>query len=280
MHTQAAGSYDYVAVGHVTIDVLFDDEKRQRTQPGGSAFYSGLQAARLGLRTLLITRGEPDRLGKLLEPFAEELSVHVVPSDATSTFETHGSASRRRQRVRAWAGLIPADEVSVSTSILHLAPVARETPSRSQSTAGFLGVTPQGLLRRWHRDGEIELTQIDPSELPSDFDALVISERERACCEALLKRAPLVAITAGEGPTEVRMPDGSVRQVAPARMRLQGAHDDLGAGDVFAAAFFVALQEGLSPPAAARFGNAAAAVRIAGDGPHAIGTRQEIERGL
>jgi sugar/nucleoside kinase (ribokinase family) len=300
MHTHPAGSYDYLAVGHVTIDVLFDHDGEPRIQPGGSAFYSGLQAARLGLRTLLITRGEPHRLRELLEPFADELTVQIVPSHATSTFETHGSGASRRQWVRAWAGLIPASAVSASTSILHLAPVARETPRTSQSLAGFVGMTPQGLLRRWRQDGEIELAQIEASELPSNIDALVISKSERACCKALLERAPLeraplehapleraplehaplVAITAGEGPTEVHMPDGSVRQVAPAAVRLHGVHDDLGAGDVFAAAFFVALQEGCSPPAAACFGNAAAAVRIGGDGPDAIGDREAIERGL
>jgi sugar/nucleoside kinase (ribokinase family) len=52
--------------------------------------------------------------------------------------------------------------------------------------------------------------------------------------------------------------------------------DDLGAGDVFAAAFFVALHEGLAPAQAAAFGNAAAAVRIAGLGPGAIGERHAI----
>jgi ribokinase len=52
--------------------------------------------------------------------------------------------------------------------------------------------------------------------------------------------------------------------------------EDLGAGDVFAAAFFVALSEGRSPLEAATFGNAAAAVRIAGTGPGAIGTRAAI----
>jgi sugar/nucleoside kinase (ribokinase family) len=56
--------------------------------------------------------------------------------------------------------------------------------------------------------------------------------------------------------------------------------DDLGAGDVFAAAFFVALHEGLSPERAAAFGNAAAAVRIEGVGADAIGDRSAIEARL
>ena len=52
--------------------------------------------------------------------------------------------------------------------------------------------------------------------------------------------------------------------------------DDIGAGDVFAAAFFVALAEGRPPLQAAVAGNVAAAVRIAGIGPDAIGRRAEL----
>jgi sugar/nucleoside kinase (ribokinase family) len=49
---------------------------------------------------------------------------------------------------------------------------------------------------------------------------------------------------------------------------------------VFAAAFFVALREGRSAQAAATFANAAAAVRIAGDGAQAIGDRTAVEARL
>jgi ribokinase len=56
--------------------------------------------------------------------------------------------------------------------------------------------------------------------------------------------------------------------------------DDVGAGDVFAAAFFVALGEGRTPRAAAAFANAAAAVRIAGAGADAIGDRTAVEERL
>ena len=54
-------------------------------------------------------------------------------------------------------------------------------------------------------------------------------------------------------------------------------HDDLGAGDVFAAAFFVALREGRPAECAASFANAAAAIRIEGLGASAIGSRAEID---
>jgi sugar/nucleoside kinase (ribokinase family) len=56
--------------------------------------------------------------------------------------------------------------------------------------------------------------------------------------------------------------------------------DDVGAGDVFAAAFFVALREGHPARPAAAFANAAAAVRITGAGAGAIGGRAAVEARL
>lgn len=277
-------SYDYVAVGHVTADVLHDAGRRPRRQPGGGAFYSALQAARLGLRALVITRGEPDELRALLAPFAGEIAVQILPAARTSTFETWGAGSRRRQRLRSWAGPIspadlPAAAAPERTSILHLAPVAQETPPAWPLAADFVGLTAQGLVRHWdQRTGEIAVGPIDRARLPAHLDAVVISAAERESCAPLFDRAiPVIAVTAGEGPTSVHLAGvGPEARVAP--RPIDGAHEDLGAGDVFAAAFFIALREGLPPPQAAARGNAAAAVRIGGRGPDAIGDLAAIER--
>ena len=61
---------------------------------------------------------------------------------------------------------------------------------------------------------------------------------------------------------------------------LEDAVDDIGAGDVFAAAWFVALHEGRPAVQAAAFATAAAAVRLQGAGAGAIGARAEIEARL
>jgi hypothetical protein len=286
---EQALQYDYLALGHVTADVLLDTDGRQRRQPGGGAFYSGLQAARLGLRTLVITRGEPDELRSLLARFAGELTVEILPAAQSSTLETCGSGSQRRQRLRSWAGPIsPADLRAVEpaptrTSIMHLAPVVRETPPEWPWEAAFVGLTAQGLVRRWEqRSGEIANGPIDMARLPPRLDAVVISAAERESCAALFDRTvPVIAVTAGEGPTSIHLAGGGAGGGADARVAprpVSGAHDDLGAGDVFAAAFFVALREGLSPLDAAARGNAAAAVRISGRGPDAIGDLAAIER--
>lgn len=280
--------FDYVTVGHVTVDVLTSDGSRR---PGGGAFYSALQAARLGLRTLIVTKGRPEELEQLLEPYREELEVRVMPAKHTTTFATRWDDGTRRQRLLAWAGAID-ETIEANTAILHLAAVARETPCRWQGSAEFIGVTPQGLLREWDKDGLISLAPLDPHAIPAHFDALVLSEAELAHSQWLIAsqadegvesqgagRAPvgnptLIAVTAGAQPTLVRLPDGTVLETSvPA---VAEPRDDLGAGDVFAAAFFVALHEGRSPADAAAYGNAAAAVRVAGTGAQAIGDRAAV----
>jgi sugar/nucleoside kinase (ribokinase family) len=268
--------YDYVAVGHVTCDGL-NDGSGERFQPGGTAFYSALQAARLGLRALIVTQGAPAQIEQLLSPYSGEIDLQVIPAPRTTTLATRGAGAVRVQSVLAWAGPI-VDPPRVDTEILHLAPVARETPSCWCGSATFLGITPQGLVRDW-RSGKVKAVPLDAALLPSRFDAAVISEHERPCCELLFaaaeERGACVAVTAGARPASVHMSSGeALRAAIPPAVEVR---DDLGAGDVFAATFFVALAEGREPLAAAAFANAAAAVRIAALGPNAIGTRAQVQ---
>jgi sugar/nucleoside kinase (ribokinase family) len=270
--------FDYTTVGHVTVDVTRDGSRRA----GGTAFYSALQAARLGQRTLIVTRGVPRVIEKLLEPYRGELELEILPAGQTTTLETSHAGPARSQRVLAWAGAID-ERVLVDTSILHLAPIARETPGRWSGHADFVGLTPQGLVRGWSGDaGEIFPTTPDPRRIPERCQAVVMSEQERASCAELISGAgaagAIVAVTAGRSPTTLLLPGGQALAVEVPSV----AHpsDDVGAGDVFAAAFFIALREGRAPRQAANFANAAAAVRIGSAGAQAIGDRSAIEARL
>jgi pfkB family carbohydrate kinase len=296
--------YDYTTVGHVTVDVLADGTRR----PGGSAFYAGLQAARLGMRALIVTQGVAAELEPMLEPYRGELALLIVPAAATTTLQTHGSGLSRSQRLTAWAGEMP-DDLALDTAILHLAPVARETPSSWRGDAAFVGLTPQGLVRRWPPGGgDVWLTAgfasaaearaphaedgtgageraggaDDAVGLAARCDALVVSEGERASCarmiDASIAAGAAVAVTAGPGPTLLLSCDGDAQAVGV--RPVERPVDDLGAGDVFAAAFFVMLHQGRPPAEAAAFANAAAAVRMLGAGAHAIGRRDAVDRRL
>lgn len=267
--------FDYTTMGHVTIDVLPDGTRR----PGGTAFYSALQASRLGLRALILTRGSGPEIERLLEPYRAELELEIQPADQTTTLQTSGAGAKRRQRLLAWAGPIEG-EPNLDTSILHLAPVARESPRRWGGEAGFVGLTPQGLVREWAAGGgEISLTAADPAAFPERCDALVISEVEQISCAELVSRAmgadTVVAVTAGHRPTTVHVPGRDALHVPTPATEEPG--DDIGAGDVFAAAFFIALREGQPAAGAAGFAAAAAALRIAGSGPSSIAGRDAID---
>jgi 1D-myo-inositol 3-kinase len=273
--------YDYVTVGHVTVDVLADGSRR----PGGTAFYSALQAARLGLHALILTQGDPPEVERLLEPYRDELDLTVRPAAHTTTLSTWGEGAERRQRLLAWAGPFAAP-VEVDTAILHLAPVARETSRGCFGThpphVELVGLTPQGLLREWDAQGDLALTSPPPELLPERRDAVVLSVGERGHCEDFLSTAredgAIVAVTAGPRPVTLLLAGSETLRVpVPA---VERSRDDLGAGDVFAAALFVALREGRPPMAAAAFAGAAAAVRLAGSGPGAIGDRRAIEARL
>ncbi len=273
--------YDYTTVGHVTIDVLDDGSRR----PGGTAFYSALQAARLGRRALIITRGDPAELERLLEPYAGELELQVQPAATTTTLRTSGQGEDRRQRVLAWAGPI-GEDVRVATSILHVAPVARETPSHWQGAAELVGLTPQGLVRTWDPSAGAEIAQGRPPqgalELASRCEAIVLSEYERASCAELIAAASangaLVAVTAGAHPLTLIVPGSEPLELDV--FAHEHPVEDLGAGDVFAAAFFIALHERRPAREAARFAGAAAAVRVAGAGAGAVGNGEQIDARL
>lgn len=273
------------------------------SRAGGSAFYSALQAARLGQRALIVTQGVTAEIEQLLEPYRAELDLEISPAPQTTTLQSTGAGATSRQRMLAWAGVIEED-VSVDSSILHLAPVARETPARWRGRADFIGLTPQGLVRAWSgRRGEIGPAPLDRSRLPEHCGAIVFNETERESCAWLIdatrgsdsigegpaatgehgrvdgpRGGAVVAITAAAAATALHLPDGGTARVQVPT--IEEFVDDVGAGDVFAAAFFVALREGQAPSEAAAFANAAAAVRIAGAGANAIGDRAAIEARL
>ena len=272
--------FDYITVGHVTVDVLEDGSRR----PGGTALYSALQAARLGLRALILTRGEPGEIESMLEPWASELELRVQPAAETTTLATSGSGAQRTQRLLAWAGpIVPEDQAACA--ILHLAPVAAELPRPWPRGGRLLGLTPQGLARSHPEPGGVVHATVPEAAAIAQadrVDVLVISQREHAVCAELIERAraagALIAVTDGDRPTTILPPGGEPIEL-PVHL-LERAADDLGAGDVFAAALFTGLAEGRSPARAGALANAAAAMRMRGTGPEAIARRAEIEASL
>lgn len=261
--------YDYVAVGHVTVDIMPDGERRA----GGTVLYGALQAARLGLRALILTRGVPAEVRELLAPYANEVEVEVQRAPATTTLQTSRADGTRRQRVLAWAGAMERPRAPAAR-VVHLAPVAAELRGPVAAGGAFVGLTPQGLVRAWPGPAR-EIVMVAPApevcEVARGCGALVLSEHERAACAEMISTTVaaggVVAVTAAHEPTELLTAQGTTP--APVA-EVERPVDDLGAGDVYASVFFLELAGGAQPAQAARWAAAAAALRMLGSGPGAI----------
>lgn len=278
---------EYLAVGHITVDLLPDGSPVL----GGTALYSALTAARFGLRTAVITRGNftrhGDAIGDALNQYAEEIEIILQSSQQPTVFTNATAAGRRVQTIHSWAGRIDLNGIPAhwrAAEIVHLAPVAQEIDPRQAGrlSPAFLGATPQGWMRRWppSHSGSVSLGSLRlPSEILSRIDAMVLNAEEQSLArdqiEAVSSRG-LVAITRGPQPAQI-LDRGRLFEVPsfPARMV-----DDAGAGDVFAAALFILRANHESTISAGRMAAAAAAKRIQGQGPDAVPTRQEVEEYL
>jgi 1D-myo-inositol 3-kinase len=256
--------------GHVTIDRLAGG-----THAGGSACYAGRALAGLGARPRIFTAAGPDfPLGALAG-----LESCVVPAAATTSFENaYAADGTRTQRVLAAAP--PLDPARLpaawrSPDVLVLAPVLGEVDVAAFAAAApapFVGVCVQGLLREVAPDGAVRPRPLPPGGAGlSAAGAAVVGEDEVRGSPELLARlaaaVPVVAFTQGARGCEVLVRGRSHRiGVHPAR-----EVDPTGAGDVFAAGFFLALARGEDPLGAARLGAAAASVAVEGVAGEALG---------
>jgi hypothetical protein len=263
---------DALMVGHVTID-RFDDG---REALGGAALYGGLLYARAGLDAAIVTAGDPEVLAERMGVLADELEVLVLPAPSLTTFGLSGSGAGRVLRVLERAPDIPL--VRAEAPIVHLGPVAAEIGPEWTEQDGLVGITPQGLVRRWGEDGVVHLYR-RPGLEAYDADLVVLDEQEAKSAPALAdswRKGAVVAITRGDGPASVRRAEERLEVPALA----VHAVDDTGAGDVFAAALLLALSEGRELEAAVRYAHAAAGLHVEGLGPGTVPTRAAVEARL
>ncbi len=256
--------------GHVTLD-----RYGEALLPGGSAYYAGQAYRALGARARVVTAAGPDFPAIALAG----LEAQVAPAARTTSFENrYGPDGRRSQRVTTVApAVVPAalDPAWRSVEILHLAPILGEVDVRAWREAvraRVLGVGLQGLLRVVLPGGEVAQPrwELDPADL-AGVDAVCLGEDDLTGQGDLLARlaaaVPLVAFTQAERGCEI-LDRGRTSRVGAFPARLV---EPTGAGDVFAAGFFLGLARGATPVEAARLGAAAASIVVEGRAGEALG---------
>ena len=263
---------DYLAIGHITVD-----QTPEGPRLGGSAAYAALTAQALGWRAGIVTAwAEELPLGPLAD-----LPIINLGAEKSSTFENIYTPAGRLQRYSGEAAfleyhLIP--QAWRNPRILHLAPVAREVSPRIMKYVedSFLGVTPQGWLREWDADGRVRVTHWEEGSLVLNrADAAVLSRTDvsgdQTQIERLAAACPLLVVTEGEAGATIYAQGEEHHISAPA----VEAIDPTGAGDIFAAAFFVQLYQGAEPREAARFASLLAARSVERRGLAGVPTREE-----
>jgi len=268
---------DYLVLGHFARDLT-----PAGARTGGTVAYSALTARALGLRVGVVTACDPDLDLSALE----DIPIIAAPASHSTTFENIQTPTGRRQVLHHVAPPVALDQVPEpwrAAAIVHLGPIAGEVPDRldRRFRPSLLGLTPQGWLRGWDDQGHVH-----PHAWPGAAEALpqagavVISVEDVAGdeeqIEAMALACRVLAVT--EGPAGARLYwNGDLRRFRAPRVP---EVDPTGAGDIFAAAFFIRLHQTRDPWEAARFAVQVSARSVTRPGLKGIPTAQEIEQSL
>ncbi len=265
---------DYLVIGHVT-----QDKTPTGSRLGGTASFAALTARAFGLKVGIVTSVSP---GTSLAALSGIPLVNVASPQSTS-FENIRTPAGRTQIVQHQAAPIPLESVPEPwrrSAIIHLGPVAQELPAEIAKglSATVLGMTPQGWMRKWDAAGHVSACKWDAAEALLPLAGAVVISREDVggdddVIEAMAHHTRVLAVTENAGGAVLYW-NGDRRRF---RSREVSLVDDVGAGDIFAAAFFIRLYMTRDPWEAARLATALAAQSVTREGFASIPTPQEIE---
>jgi hypothetical protein len=268
---------DYLIIGHLTQDLTASGPVL-----GGTASYAARTALAFGLRVGIVTSCEPNIDLESLKG----VSVSLRPDEYSSTFENIQTADGRIQYIHHVAS--PLDYSMIphtwrNAPIVHLGPVAQEVDPRLARAFpnSQVCLTPQGWLRSWNADHLIH-----PSDWPEarfvleNANAAVLSiedvQGNESWIEDMLTSIRILVVTEGARGARLYW-NGDLRYFKPPQMT---EVDPTGAGDVFAAAFFVRLFQTRDPWEAARFATDLAANSVTRPGLAGTPTAEEVQDAL
>jgi sugar/nucleoside kinase (ribokinase family) len=266
---------DYLVLGHVCKDLL-----PQGYAVGGTVAYSALTARNLGQRAAIVTSAASDFD---FQSQLEGVQIHVQNSTTTTTFENLYSQGARRQFLRSTAERIRASSIPAEwrrAAIVQLGPVAQEMDESLAELFpnALLAATPQGWMRQWDATGLVGAKRWDERALGDSTRVVIFSKEDingdKERLGACANRFEIAIMTDGRHGATVAW-QGKVRHF-PAHPTVE--IDPTGAGDIFAAAFLVALRETGDPWRAACFANCAGAASVARPGLRGIPTPEELAR--
>ncbi|MEM5773866.1 MAG: PfkB family carbohydrate kinase [Anaerolineaceae bacterium] len=265
---------DYVVIGHITQDIT-----PAGLTPGGTVLYSGLTARAMGMKVGILSSLHPDF--ELQLPAG--VGLQIIPSQVTSRFKNVQTPEGRRQFLYQKAADLGADDVPTawsSAKLVQLGPVAREVdPAVLSRFPGALKcITPQGWMRDWDDEGAISYRkwqEFDTTLKQADIASFSIEDvqKDEEVVEQMAACVPVLAVTEAQNGARIYW-NGDIRRFRAPRVE---EVDVTGAGDIFAAVFFIRYYQTRNPWEAARLAIQMASQSIMRRGLHSIPTHAEIQ---
>lgn len=275
---------DILLIGHVTCDLETPD-RHSRCRLGGTVSFAAVTAIRLGRTPTILTRAAADTD---LSELPAGVELHVLPSPATTTFANVYTDHGRVQYCYAQALPITADDIPASMRrprAVLLGPLVNEIEPAVAGifhTDTLVTAGPQGWMRQWDETGRVHTKGWDSAdEILPHLNVLVLSlediDYDLTRLDPFFAHVPLVVLTEYHDGSTIyhQQDDGSIAQtkIPP---RPANELDPTGAGDVFATAFMIRLQETGDPIHAARFANVTASFAVEQVGVSGIPIREQV----
>jgi sugar/nucleoside kinase (ribokinase family) len=233
----------------------------------------------MGMHTAIVTACGPDLD---LSPL-EGLQVHAHRSTLSTTFENVYTPEGRVQTLRDAAQRLDLQSIPDAlrrAEIVQFGPIANEIDPAivGHFADAFVGLTPQGWLRIWDADGRVSTQPWDRlSGLLEQADAVVLSLEDIGgdwkTAQAVADRCKRLAMT--DGPRGTAVYTEGQRWLVPAPQVPE--LDPTGAGDIFAAVFFIMLKRSGEIVPAAQAANRLAAASVTRSGLASTPTPAETQ---
>ena len=282
--TTQAPLIDILLIGHVTRD-LIDNRPDSDYRLGGTVSFAAVTALRLGRTPTIVTRAAPDTD---LTELPAAVDLRLLPSAITTTFANVYTEQGRIQYCYTPAAAITQADIPPQLRrprAVLLGPLVDEIGSDIAplfAPPTLVTAVPQGWMRRWDETGRVySKPWANADAILPHLDVLVLSlediDHDLQRLQPFFQHLSMIVLTeyrdgstlyqrgVDKRVTETKIPPRPAREVDPT-----------GAGDIFATAFMIRLQETGDPVQAARFANVTASFGVEHAGVTGIPTRQQV----
>lgn len=287
--------FDLITVGHFAIDLIISPLiASPRSTLGGPPTYASMAARKLGAEVSVVSKVGGDFPSEYIDWLIEngvDLSGLKRIGDASSTsFTLKYEGGTRKLQLKSRAPPIEPEDIpeSLESKAVHAAPIANELPSETVSKlrglTGLLAIDPQGLVRKFDSEGNVNFQRMGNCLILKNVDILksamnelrfVVDTADLSLAFKKIHEYGVETVIVTKGVKGSVLSHKGKICVVPA-CRPKDFVDATGAGDVFIGAFLAEYLRGEDVTWCGCVGSAAASFVIEGVGPSRFGEKREV----